>query len=382
MSVTFASVRRKGRSCLTSIAVHVLASLLVISVGGEKWLLAGSLFIDVPSTHPHERAITWMEEQGLVRGYADGQFAPEASVNRAEFVRFVISATGLKSRAETCLREFRDRYGSKAQFLRDISPGAWYEGDVCAALEQGIVTGYSDKSFRPDRPVSFAEAAVILQRAYDLPAGVTDDQSPWYRSAVEALAVSGAIPADVENFDNPLTRGIVAEMIYRVALPVTNLPSLTYEQVRLLSAMKPAAPSLDDLPAELFSLINAKRWDAGVPPARINPTLERAARLHAEDMASRGYFSHEGRGGVLPPARMKAAGYETVTLENCGGCKGIEYKYGEILDRNALPEEALASFMSTAAHRSVLLSSDFDEVGIAFSGGIYVVDFAKTVVSY
>lgn len=381
MTTPFASVRRKSRSVLKSVVLHVLASMLVIAAGGESLLLHASLFHDVPPAHPHERAITWMEEQGLVRGYNDGTFAPEANVNRAEFVRFVISATGLKSRGETCLSDFRASYGAKAQFLRDVDPGSWYEPDVCVALEKGIVTGYDDKSFRPERSVSFVEAAAILSRAYGITAGPTDDKSPWYRGAVEGLSVKNAIPLDVESFDFPITRGIVAEMLYRVSASVGNLPSLTYDKLQVQSSVRAAAPSLEDPVAELIALINAARWRAGAPAIRLKQTLTNAAKLHADDMATFGYFSHYGRDGSSPPERMKAAGYESVTLENCQKCVGIEYKYGEIMSLSPLAQEAFDGFMESEIHRPILLSPDFDEVGAAFNG-LFVVDFARTIVSY
>ncbi len=382
MKPSFSIVRRKGRSYLQSAMMHVLASLLVIAAGGESLLFHASLFSDVPSTHPHERAITWMEEQGLVRGYGDGTFAPEANVNRAEFVRFVVNAVGLRSRAQTCLSDFRASYGPKAQFLRDVEPGSWYEPDVCVALEQGIVTGYDDKSFRPERSVSFVEAAAILSRAYGIVAGPTDDTSPWFRGSVEGLAQKNAIPLDVESFDQPITRGIVAEMLYRVGASVANLPSLSYEKLEVQSSLHAAAPQLENPVEELLSLINAARWQIGVPAIRVNQSLTNAAQLHANDMATFDYFDHFGRDGSSPPVRMKAAGYEQVTLESCNGCAGIEYRYGEILSRDAAPNEAFRNFMNSDIHRPIMLSSDFDEVGAAYSDGLYVVDFGRTIVSY
>ena len=51
-----------------------------------------------------------------------------------------------------------------AQSFPDVSGSAWYAGAVSALAAQGILNGYPDGTFRPDRPASRAEVAVLLTR--------------------------------------------------------------------------------------------------------------------------------------------------------------------------------------------------------------------------
>lgn len=55
-----------------------------------------------------------------------------------------------------------------AQSFPDVSGSAWYAGAVSALAAQGILNGYPDGTFRPDRPASRAEVAVLLTRVLEL----------------------------------------------------------------------------------------------------------------------------------------------------------------------------------------------------------------------
>ncbi len=375
------STRR--RACHIALAgmAHVAVTVVVAFTGAESLLLRGSLFIDVPATHPHEEAITWAEEQGLLRSYRDGIFAPDDEITRAEFVGLLLHAAGVKSRGRECLRAFRQEYGPRARFLRDVEPGTWYEADVCAALERGIIEGFADETFRPDDHVSFAQAAVMLTRAYGLPVPAIQSGEPWYGPAVQKLADRSAVPADVLSFHASVSRAIVAEVLYRLSSPDVHRASLSYEDLEEQSRLHAAAPTLDDPAGELLALINATRWQYGLPAVRSNDALGKAAGTYAIDMNTRGFDGHEGPGGSLPPTRIKAAGYETSTLENCG-CRTIEYRYGEAIARARTPDEALEQLLASRNDAAILLSPDYNEVGIGRAGDVFVINLARTLLGH
>ncbi len=375
-----AARRALGNPWLTSAVAHALLTVLLVA-GGESYFLQASLFTDVLPTSPHEKAISWLEDQGYVHGHPDGTFGPDEPINRAEFVQMLINVTGFKSRATPCLADFREQYGKKARFLRDVAPGVWYEGAVCVALQQGVLIGEQDRTFRADNYVSFAEAATMLVRAYGIPRKPQTEHESWYEPAVHALAEKNAIPLDVVSFTASISRALVAEMFYRVSVPVANLPSLTFDQVATQSRLHAAAPSLDDPNDEMVALINATRWQYGLPAVKANVPLENAASGHAKDMAVREYYDHDGPGGVTPPDRIKAAGYETATLENCN-CQSVLYRYGEVITRARTVDEAFDSFMNSRDHRDILLSPDFKDVGIGNYKGYWVGDFGLKSIGY
>ena len=102
-------------------------------------------------------------------------------------------------------------------------PKAESKPAVSAALRSGVISGYSlggaGVVFAPDRPVTAAEAAVMLDRAV----GLTDAVTTWfgYDGAVPAWALQsasnvsscGLLPQGVSFSDPTLSRGETAEML-------------------------------------------------------------------------------------------------------------------------------------------------------------------------
>jgi hypothetical protein len=52
------------------------------------------LFSDLDQTHPNYVAIKYLKEQGVLSGYPDGTFQPEKLVNRAEALKILLTASG------------------------------------------------------------------------------------------------------------------------------------------------------------------------------------------------------------------------------------------------------------------------------------------------
>ncbi len=175
-------------------------------------------FPDVPSDHPHRLAIDYVFNQGIVRGYPDGNFGPQFNVNRAEFTKFVIASQFSELEINNCDR--------KAKPFSDIEPTEWYAPYICLAHMKGIVGGYPDGTFSPGSSISLVEASKIIALAFGLE--IKEDEKVWYRPHIEALAKLNAIPTDIETYSSVITRGYLASMIYRVRAGVTNLGSHSY----------------------------------------------------------------------------------------------------------------------------------------------------------
>jgi hypothetical protein len=76
-----------------------------------------------------------------------------------------------------------------------------------AAKKEGIVSGYPDGKFYPEKNVSFVEAGKILALAYKQS---VDQYSPdWYEPYARALESSKAIPPSISNFRNAFTLWVV-----------------------------------------------------------------------------------------------------------------------------------------------------------------------------
>lgn len=122
------------------------------------------------------------------------------------------------------------------------------------------------------------------------------------------------------------------------------------------------------LAAEVGAAVNAARKAGGHGALTRSSLIDEAAQAHACWMAETGTFSHKGRGGSLPKARIRATGYKTrLTAENIA--------WGQ---RSAA--EVVDTWMQSPAHRENILRAGVDEfgIGIALMQGrpVWVMNYA------
>ncbi|MBD3328159.1 DUF3352 domain-containing protein [Candidatus Peregrinibacteria bacterium] len=96
----------------------------------------------------------------IVEGYNDGCFHPGDDVTRAEFTKMVLGA--IEYKGTMSLAEVQT---ATPAFFSDISSEDWYAAYVNKAAANDIVDGYSDDSFKPNSPISRAEAVQVLYNA-------------------------------------------------------------------------------------------------------------------------------------------------------------------------------------------------------------------------
>ena len=65
---------------------------------------------------------------------------------------------------------------------------------------------------------------------------------------------------------------------------------------------------------DVVSMVNKLRAENGLHALNVSPQLEKAADLHASDMARRGVLTHTGSNGSTPAKRAKRAGYKFCTV--------------------------------------------------------------------
>ena len=96
-------------------------------------------------------AISTLANMGIIDGYPDGSFRPNATVTRAEFAKMAVGFF------ETTAAEY-------AGYFTDVEPDAWYTEYVEAAARVGLVEGYGDGTYRPNGDITRAEACTIINR--------------------------------------------------------------------------------------------------------------------------------------------------------------------------------------------------------------------------
>lgn len=117
----------------------------------ESYWSQSSGFTDVASGAWYNNAVSTLTRAGILDGYEDGSFRPNASITRAEFTKIAVSF-------------FKHAGGASANPFNDVPESAWYAEFVKAAAELGLIDGYEDGTFRPNAPITRAEACTIVNR--------------------------------------------------------------------------------------------------------------------------------------------------------------------------------------------------------------------------
>lgn len=198
-------------------------------------------FKDVPANHVNANAIAYVKAEGIVEGYADGTYKPDATINRAEFVKILAASSYSAEEIYDC-----PLHGDMGTVFSDVSGDTWYISYLCTARSHDVIIGYPDGTFRPGDAVSFVEAAKIITASYSIGEPALNCSGPdgyeicaghaamgdiWYTRHITALADRHAIPVTVSSPYHEVTRGEMAEMIWRLKAGITDLPSNEYGDI-------------------------------------------------------------------------------------------------------------------------------------------------------
>ncbi|MEK7612857.1 MAG: CAP domain-containing protein [Patescibacteria group bacterium] len=122
--------------------------------------------------------------------------------------------------------------------------------------------------------------------------------------------------------------------------------------------------------SQLISLTNDERAHNNLHAVIENPLLDAAAQAKAEDMAAKGYFSHNGPDGMLPWQWIRGVGYAYQTA-------------GENLAvRFTDSSEVVRAWMESPTHRANIVKEKYTEIGIGVAVGIFEGERATYVVQF
>ncbi len=136
------------------LAVYLTASLLAVPVGA-----AGTApFSDVTDSEM-AADVECLRLLGVLDGYADGSFRPNATLTRAQFCKMAVYA--MNASAE--LGKYR-----AVTVFPDVKPGHWASSYInLASKGKGIILGFADGQFHPEATVTAGQAVTILMRLLD-----------------------------------------------------------------------------------------------------------------------------------------------------------------------------------------------------------------------
>ena len=143
------TVRPNGKITRAEVAT-IFFRLLDDDTRAKYWSSENN-FSDVSADKWYNNAVSTLSRMGVIGGYADDTFRPDAPISRAEFAKIAVS--------------FTQNNGSAVyNYFTDVKTTDWFAPYVTAAKDAGLIEGYSDGSFKPESKITRAEACAIVNR--------------------------------------------------------------------------------------------------------------------------------------------------------------------------------------------------------------------------
>lgn len=230
MFLSLISTRKKVVLVLFGVMVLIGLGIFGWQVKSGKFLprlkmVAGQSFSDVSPTYWAYLPIEAANHAGIIQGYADSTFRPEQVVTRDQAAVFLARAlAGGDSKVPV---------GPATASFKDVSTTYWAFKYIEYVKVKGIISGYSDGTFRPTTNITRDQMAVFIARAIaggdaKVPAGPTTPTfkdvptNYWAYKYIEYLAKKGIISGYADGTFHPtenLTRAQAAAFMSKAFIP-------------------------------------------------------------------------------------------------------------------------------------------------------------------
>jgi hypothetical protein len=166
--------------------------------------------------HWAEKTIETFIKLGVIQGYGDNKFNPDGNITRAEFATILTKIFNMEA-------------GTKSVTLGDVATH-WAKSSIDKLTSLGVLSGYGDGTFRPDRTISREEMIIIISRIVSLPPAVggennvtfTDVDNSYAKNALNDAVKAGIINGKGNNLIEPKSKSTRAEAL-TIVLNTLNL---------------------------------------------------------------------------------------------------------------------------------------------------------------
>lgn len=112
---------------------------------------------DMHNSYWFSRNMMYLHRENIMNGYNNGEMGPFRQITRAEAVVLLVNAIGLEP-------------NSTYNTFKDVPNSSFAAGHVGTALQNGIINGFADGTFRGNQAVTRAEMSIMIANAFQLPA--------------------------------------------------------------------------------------------------------------------------------------------------------------------------------------------------------------------
>ncbi len=194
------------------IALAILCMIIMAGAATAAATAYGMEYSDVKSSHWAYQAVYTMSDKSIIKGYPNGSFLPNNTITYGEFIKMaLIAGTGAdtgNAKSGHWASNYYDKalelnyftandipkaqlgspiprgdmaliissilgdmdiknYDEIQQDMKDVTYQTDHEYDITKSYAAGILTGYTDNTFRPDKTLSRAESATVIHRLVD-----------------------------------------------------------------------------------------------------------------------------------------------------------------------------------------------------------------------
>jgi len=170
------------------------------------------------ANHWAKEEIQYLLSKGIVSGYGDGSFRPDKEITRAEFVKIVNGIFGYQELGQVN--------------FTDVKETDWFYNEIAKAVKAGYISGYGDGTMRPNNLITRQEAAKIIGMVYDLEETESTDSfvdasqiGNWAIGYVNALREKGYISGYEDGTfrpNRPITRAEAVKIIVNASGSIIN----------------------------------------------------------------------------------------------------------------------------------------------------------------
>ncbi|UYO02603.1 glycoside hydrolase family 3 N-terminal domain-containing protein [Paenibacillus sp. PSB04] len=389
---------------LITIFGAVLGSVLVWAGSAA----AEERFSDLQHSKWAEDGITYMAERGTVAGYGYGKFMPERQVTRAQAVTFMVR--------ELYPQELQQEAGGGMTYT-DVPKNHPFYLEIAIAAKHGLASGFPDSTFHPDAPMSRAETAAFLTRAYSLvkgqqPVTITDTAKHWAAAPILIMSSNGLIGGYSDSTfrpDRSVTRAEFAVFMSRVIRFERQGAIQAQDWDKLMSYMTVSEqvgqmlmPDIRQWNGQVTTTVNegVKRsihdqdlgglilFDKNIVDARQVTTLTHDLQMEAGDIPLFLGIDQEGGvvkripGGTNLPGQMALGATGDTTLAEAAGrltgeelkALGLQVNFAPVLDINSNPDNPIIGMRSFSSDPDLVTRLGLAEIqGLRQSGVIAAV---------
>jgi len=159
-------------------------------------------------------AIEILAGKGIIKGTAANIFEPQRNISRAEFIQLLTKAAALEGEVY------------KDGLFHDVKPDDWYAAAIATAVNNKLLAGYPDGTFRPNSNITRNEAACVFSRllggatqveGFELSFRDQEEIPYWANKSIKYVCQQKLMSGYNDHTfrgNNPLTRAEAAVIVY------------------------------------------------------------------------------------------------------------------------------------------------------------------------